>query len=37
VAVDLVELDPDTRDLTVDRELAGELLGEEPVPGPSPS
>jgi predicted MPP superfamily phosphohydrolase len=37
VAVDLVELDPDTRDLTVDRELASELLGEEPVPGPSPS
>jgi predicted phosphodiesterase len=37
VAVDLVELDPDTRDLTVDRELAVDLLGEEPVPGPSPS
>lgn len=37
VAFDLVELDPETRDLTVDRELASELLGDGSIPTPSPS
>jgi predicted phosphodiesterase len=32
VAIDLVELDPDTRDLTVDRKLASELVADGPVP-----
>jgi Calcineurin-like phosphoesterase superfamily domain len=37
VAVDLVELDPVTRNLTIDRQLAADLAGEAPVPGPSPA
>lgn len=37
VALDLVELDPDTRNLSVDRRLASELQGVEPVPAPTPT
>jgi Calcineurin-like phosphoesterase len=37
VAVDRVELDPDTRNLTVERLLADALDGGEPIPGPSPT
>jgi hypothetical protein len=37
VAVDRVELDPDTRNLTVERLLADALIGPEPIPGPSAS
>jgi predicted phosphodiesterase len=37
VAVDLVELDPDTRNLSVERRLATDLMGGEPVPAPTPT
>lgn len=37
VAIDLVELDPDTRNLTVERRLASDLQGGEPVPAPTPT
>jgi predicted phosphodiesterase len=37
VAIDLVELDPDTRNLSVERRLASDLQGVEPVPAPTPT
>jgi predicted phosphodiesterase len=37
VAIDRITLDPETRDLTVERQLATTLLAEEPVPAPTAS